>query len=61
VVVAGGSGRENGGPRQGDPQLLAGWRVDPAGVYPFRYHNGTCWTDVVLLFDGRIRRRRVST
>ena len=43
------------GRRRQDPDRLAGWRVDPSGVYPFRFHNGTRWTEVVLTRDGRIR------
>jgi hypothetical protein len=40
-----------------DPDRIAGWRVDPSGNYPFRFHNGARWTEVVLTWEGRIRRR----
>jgi len=39
-----------------DPDRIAGWRVDPSGAYPFRFHNGRRWTEVVLTWEGRIRR-----
>jgi hypothetical protein len=39
-----------------DPDRIAAWRVDPSGVYPFRFHNGRRWTEVVLTWEGRIRR-----
>jgi Protein of unknown function (DUF2510) len=39
-----------------DPDRIAGWRVDPAGTYPFRFHNGRRWTEVVLTWEGRIQR-----
>ena len=39
-----------------EPARIAGWRVDPSGDHPFRFHNGRRWTEVVLTWDGRIRR-----
>jgi hypothetical protein len=39
-----------------DPDRIAGWRVDPSGAYPFRFHNGRRWTEVVLTWEGRIQR-----
>ncbi len=43
-------------PMPKDPDRIAGWRVDPSGTYPFRFHNGRRWTEVVLTWEGRIRR-----
>jgi hypothetical protein len=45
-----------GAPAAKDPDRIAGWRVDPSGNYPFRFHNGRRWTEVVLTWEGRIRR-----
>ena len=39
-----------------EPARIAGWRVDPFGDHPFRFHNGTRWTAVVLTWEGRILR-----
>jgi len=41
----GGGGAEiEARPVRKDPDRIAGWRVDPSGRYPFRFHNGRRWT-----------------